>query len=96
MERFASGKVGRMLAFTLLGEFMRPRSSRAPKAFFKCPNCHALYHVIKVEAGLKSSDREIACRVCAGPLPGRDRGFVVKYFLLRETDRTPQRTLKVT
>jgi hypothetical protein len=51
---------------------------------FTCPNCNALYQVIKVEAGPKTADQEIACGVCGGPLVGRDGKFVLKYFLLRK------------
>src|SRR5215475_6227458 len=29
-----------------------------------CPNCNALYQLVKVEAGPKTEDREIACPVC--------------------------------
>lgn len=55
--------------------------------FFNCPNCNALYQIIKAEAGPESVDREVACRVCVGPLPGREGKFVVKYFLLRKAGR---------
>ena len=37
---------------------------------FQCPNCGALYQVIKCEAG-----------TCSTPLVGRDGQFVLKYFL---------------
>jgi hypothetical protein len=55
--------------------------------FFNCPNCNALYQIIKAEAGPESLDREVACRVCGGPLPGREGKSVVKYFLLRKAGR---------
>jgi hypothetical protein len=55
--------------------------------FFNCPNCNALYQIIKAEAGPETVDREISCRVCVGPLPGREGKFVVKYFLLRKAGR---------
>jgi hypothetical protein len=54
---------------------------------FKCPNCKALYQVIKVEAGPETADREINCQVCDRPLVGREGKFVLKYFLLREAVR---------
>ena len=60
------------------------RLAAAGKPFFKCPNCEALYHIVKVEAGPQSADREITCRACGGPLPGREAKFVMKYFLLRK------------
>ena len=55
--------------------------------FFNCPNCNALYQIIKAEAGPESVDREVACRVCGGPLLGREGKFVVKYFMLRKAGR---------
>ena len=55
--------------------------------FFNCPHCNALYQLIKVEAGPETIDREIACRACGSPLPGREGKFVVKYFLLRKAGR---------
>jgi transcription elongation factor Elf1 len=63
------------------------RLTAANKPFFKCPNCEALYHIVKVEAGPQSADREITCRVCGRPLPGREAKFVMKYFLLRKASR---------
>jgi hypothetical protein len=63
------------------------RVMAAGKPFFKCPNCEALYHIVKVEAGPQSADREITCRACGGPLPGREAKFVMKYFLLRKAGR---------
>ena len=53
----------------------------------KCPNCDALYEVVKAEAGPESSDGEIPCLVCGGPLAARDGEFVLKYFLLRKAGR---------
>jgi predicted Zn finger-like uncharacterized protein len=50
---------------------------------FKCPNCGALYRVIKVEAGPETVDRQVSCPACGTPLNGRDGQFVLKYFLLR-------------
>jgi transcription elongation factor Elf1 len=62
--------------------------SRPPSfTTFKCPNCDALYQVVKVEAVSGTSDREITCRHCGAPLPRREGKFVVKYFLLRTTGR---------
>jgi predicted RNA-binding Zn-ribbon protein involved in translation (DUF1610 family) len=53
----------------------------APAAPFKCPNCGALYEVVRVEAA-PANDREIACRACGGPLRGREGRFILKYFLV--------------
>jgi hypothetical protein len=44
------------------------RHTATPKAFFKCRNCDALYHIVKIEGGSESADREITCRACGGPL----------------------------
>jgi predicted Zn finger-like uncharacterized protein len=54
---------------------------------FKCPNCQALYQIVKVEAGPDSVIQEVPCRVCGAPLRGREGKFVLKYFLLREATR---------
>ena len=52
--------------------------------FFKCPNCNALYQVIKVESGPETiTDQEVPCRACGAPLAASDDEFVLKYFLLR-------------
>lgn len=57
-------------------------------ASFHCPNCDALYQVVKVEAGPETVDRQITCRACGGRLAGREGKFVIKYFLLRKAGRT--------
>jgi hypothetical protein len=49
-----------------------------------CVDCNALYHLIKVEAGPETVDRELNCRACGAPLPAREGQFVLKYFLLRK------------
>jgi hypothetical protein len=54
---------------------------------FTCPKCEALYHVVKVERGLETVDREVACLSCKAPLPGREADFVFKYFMLRKAGR---------
>ena len=46
---------------------------RPPFNSFTCPNCQALYQIVKVEAGPETDprdNREITCRVCGGPLTG--------------------------
>ena len=52
---------------------------------FVCPNCDALYELVKVEAGPETVVREVACRSCAAPLSGMEGNLVLKYFLLRKT-----------
>jgi hypothetical protein len=54
---------------------------------FNCPNCSALYQVVKVEAGPETIARQLTCRACGGPLLGREGKFVIKYFLLRNAGR---------
>ena len=44
------------------------RHTAIDKPFFRCPNCDATYHVVKVEVGQESTNREITCRTC-GPAP---------------------------
>jgi predicted Zn finger-like uncharacterized protein len=51
---------------------------------FTCPNCNALYQVVRQEAGPETANREITCRACGGPLPAREGRFLLKYFLLRK------------
>jgi hypothetical protein len=58
------------------------------KPSFQCPNCNALYQLVKVEADPRTTDREITCRSCGGPLPGREGKFILTYFLLRKAGRT--------
>ena len=62
-----------------------------PSPSFTCPHCQALYHLVKVEAGPETIDRELACRVCNAPFVSREGKFVLKYFLLREAVRTRRR-----
>ena len=58
---------------------------------FTCPNCKALYQLVKVEAGPETSDTQKSCQVCAGPFVGREGKFVLKYYLLREAIRRERR-----
>jgi len=63
---------------------------------FICPNCNALYQVVKVEAGPETKSHEIACRVCGFPLAGREGKYLLKYFLLREGIRRKRVGTKAT
>jgi transcription initiation factor IIE alpha subunit len=69
-----------------------PRGNPSSFNFYTCPNCSALYEVVKVEAG-PATDREITCPVCDAPLAGREGEFVLKYFLLRKAIQ-PRRKAK--
>jgi hypothetical protein len=53
------------------------------KVLFNCPNCNALYQIVKIEAGPETTTRQITCRPCGAPLPPRQGKFIVRYFLLR-------------
>jgi hypothetical protein len=57
-----------------------------PSSFnsFRCPNCKALYDVVKVERGPETVDRDLSCRSCGALLPGREGNFILKYFMLRK------------
>ncbi len=48
---------------------------------FECPQCAAVYRVVRVEAE-PADDRAITCPVCDAPLRGRDGRFILKYFLV--------------
>jgi predicted Zn finger-like uncharacterized protein len=54
------------------------------RASFTCPNCNALYQVVRHEAGPETVNHEITCRACGSPFPARDGRFVLKYFVLRK------------
>jgi hypothetical protein len=65
------------------GDFMAATGRQS----FNCPNCNALYHIVKIEPGPETRDGEITCRACGAPLPGREGRHVVKYFMLRQGGR---------
>lgn len=52
-----------------------------------CPNCNAMYQVVKTEAGPETDNRQITCRACGAPLVGREGKSILKYFLLRDGGR---------
>ncbi len=57
-----------------------------------CPNCQAIYHVLKSGAVPTPKMKRAMCRVCSAPLPARQglQGkFVLQYFLMREGTVTP-------
>jgi hypothetical protein len=58
---------------------------------FVCPNCGALYELVKMEAGPETVDRAVACLFCGAPLSGREGQFVLKYFSLRTATRRVRR-----
>jgi hypothetical protein len=64
-------------------------SGGRPPAYISstCPNCQALYHIVKVEAGPETVFQDMPCQVCGQTLAGREGKFVLKYFLLRKAAR---------
>ena len=59
---------------------------------FTCPHCGAKYRLVKIEAPITAvPDREITCRNCDDPLPGREGEFFLKYFLV-ERPRSGKRS----
>ena len=57
---------------------------------FTCPNCSALYHVVKAEPGPETTNNpEVACHICSAPLPAREGQLILKYFLLRKAGAPP-------
>ena len=55
---------------------------------FECPNCAAKYEFVRVEAPrVPTTDREITCVSCGGPMNGREGKFILKYFLVERPKR---------
>jgi hypothetical protein len=55
---------------------------------FECPNCAARYELVRVEAPREpTTDHEISCLSCDGPLHGREGPFLLKYFLIERPNR---------
>jgi hypothetical protein len=43
-----------------------------PRIHFNCPHCNALYQIVRTEADPETTtEREVTCQACAGPLPPR-------------------------
>jgi len=59
-----------------------------PASPFNCPNCKALYQVVKVEVPPVIGERQLICLRCGGPLNAREGRFALKYFF---TDRSGRR-----
>jgi len=61
---------------------------------FNCPNCDALYNLVRVEVS-PSADRELECLRCGGPLQSREGRFALKYLLIepRRTERASRRKI---
>jgi hypothetical protein len=65
-------------------------SPNAPP-FYRCPNCKALYQVVRTKGGPETVNLEAACGICKGPFVAREGQFVLKYFLLRKAIREDSR-----
>ena len=58
-------------------------AAEAPRVTrFNCPNCDAVYDLVRTEAEFVTTDRELVCLTCGGPLRSREGRFILKYFLL--------------
>jgi hypothetical protein len=64
-----------------------PDGKNSKFSFYKCPNCAALYQLIKSQVGPRDNP-QTSCGACSGELPARDGEFALKYFMLREAART--------
>ena len=51
---------------------------------FICPNCAALYMVVRVRAAPLAFYLQVTCRSCGGVLDAQEGHFILKYFLLAE------------
>jgi predicted Zn finger-like uncharacterized protein len=58
------------------------RAMATKAAESNCPNCGALYKVVRMESKSTAADREITCRSCGAPLRGREGDFILNYFLV--------------
>jgi hypothetical protein len=56
----------------------------APRSSFACPNCNALYEMIRQEAGSETVNSEITCCACGGPLPNREGQVRSQIFPIAE------------
>jgi hypothetical protein len=66
----------------------------AQESRFQCPNCGAVYQLVRVVAETVAVDRELTCLGCGGSLQGREGRFVLKYFLLERPHAvTPRRAV---
>jgi hypothetical protein len=60
-------------------------------AEFNCPQCGALYKLIRVEAPPSSDEREITCRNCGAVLQGREGPYILKYFMVNRPKQVAAR-----
>ena len=55
--------------------------------FFTCPNCRALYQLVRAQGGPEAVQDEPTCGYCGAPFSARAGKFVLKYFMLRPAVR---------
>jgi DNA-directed RNA polymerase subunit RPC12/RpoP len=62
-------------------------SDMSPPVGFDCCNCQATYEVVRVEAAPEpTTNREIVCPRCGGPLQVPEDNFILKYLLVRRSE----------
>jgi hypothetical protein len=62
--------------------------SKSMATLFLCPVCAAKYEVIGFEAPPEpTTEGELACLCCGGPLRAREGKFLLKYFLIERPKR---------
>jgi predicted Zn finger-like uncharacterized protein len=74
-----------------LSETIACGMAQPPETRFSCPNCHAHYKVVRVEAPVPSNPEEVACINCGAALQARDGNFALKYFLVSPKTKRERR-----
>jgi predicted Zn finger-like uncharacterized protein len=68
-------------------------ANNRPPLFF-CPNCKALYRVIKTEAGPETTDQDVICQECKAPFPAREGRYLFSNILCCERVRVTDGRLR--
>ena len=69
------------------GKKMKVMSGRADSSLVECPNCRALYKVVRLK---RHTHKQPVCRECGAPLQGRAGSFALRYSLVkRSSNRGP-------
>ena len=56
---------------------------------FKCPNCEALYQLVKVEAGPETTFHDVACLSMRRAASGARGNLILKYFCAAQWRPSP-------
>jgi hypothetical protein len=64
---------------------LMPNPNKSP--LFRCPNCNALYQVVRAKVGPETVDLKTACCICSGPLVTREGGSLSQILSLRKAAR---------